>query len=77
MVGHVVELLLELLAELLDRRDRRIDGEADMAAHAVGRIAGEIDHLLAEQRRLADQRLVEALLAAPRCRKRALSSSLR
>ena len=33
-----------------------------MALHAVGGIAGEIDHLLAEQRRLADHRLGDALL---------------
>jgi len=32
-----------------------------MAAHAVGRSAGEVDHLLAKQCGLADQRLVEAL----------------
>jgi hypothetical protein len=33
-----------------------------MALHAVGRVAGELDDLLAEQRGLADQRLVQALL---------------
>ncbi len=33
-----------------------------MAAHAVRGVAGELDHLLPEQRRLADQRHVEALL---------------
>ena len=33
-----------------------------MALHAVGGVAGELDDLLAEQGRLADQRAVEALL---------------
>ena len=62
VVAGIVEPLLELGGELLHRRDRRIDGQADMAAYAIGGIAGQIDHLLAEQGRLADQRLVEALL---------------
>ena len=32
-----------------------------MAARAVGGVAGELDHLLAGERRLADERLVHAL----------------
>ena len=34
-----------------------------MAANPVGRLAGEVDDLLVEQRRLADQRNGQALLA--------------
>ena len=34
-----------------------------MALDAVRRVARELDHLLAEQRRLADQRHLDALLA--------------
>ena len=48
MVGNVVVLLDELFAERLDQIDRRIGGEADMAARAVRRIAGEFDDLLAD-----------------------------
>src|SRR5215510_4364912 len=33
-----------------------------MAAHAVRSVTGELDHLLAEQRRLADERRLDALL---------------
>ena len=47
-----------------------------MAARAVGGIAGELDHLLADQRGLADQRRGDALLLQL-LRMRALSSSLR
>ena len=45
---------------------RRIDGKADVADRAVRGIAGELDHLLAGQRGLADDRLVVALLASSR-----------
>ena len=61
VVGHVIVLLDELVAERLDQVDRRIGGEADMAARAVGGVAGEFDHLLADQRGLADQRHGHAL----------------
>src|SRR5262245_52860549 len=63
VVANIIKALPEALRELLDGRDRRIDGEADMTADAVGGLAGELNHLLAEQRRLADQRRPDALLS--------------
>ena len=51
------------LDERLHRRIRRIGGQADVRDDAVGRFAGELDHLLVGQRRFADDRLVVALLA--------------
>src|SRR5215470_12757058 len=63
VVADVVEALLEAICELLDGRDRRIDGEADMTAYAIGGLAGELDHLLAQQRRLANQWRLDALLS--------------
>ena len=55
VVGHVLEALLELLPEFLHRLDRRVGSEADMTLHAVGGVARQVDHLLAEQGGLADQ----------------------
>src|SRR3954454_6709781 len=63
VVANVVEAFPEALRELLDGGDRRIDGKADMTANAVRGLAGELDHLLAQQRRLADQRSPDALLS--------------
>src|SRR5215470_8624686 len=60
VVANVVEASLEAIREFLDGRDRRIDGEADMPADAVGGLAGELDHLLAKERGLADQRRPDA-----------------
>src|SRR4029077_4574016 len=62
VVTSIVEPLFELLGELLHGGDWRIDGKADMTAHAVGRSGGKINHFLAKQRRLADQRFVDPLL---------------
>src|SRR5579862_6878991 len=61
MIRDVVVLLHELVAELLDQLDRRIGGQTDMAASAVGGVARKLDHLLADQRGLADQRRRDAL----------------
>src|SRR6516225_4436929 len=62
VVALVLKFLLELLIERLDARFGRIDRQADMAEHAVGRLAGELDRLLADGSRLADDRLGVALL---------------
>src|SRR5579883_217183 len=62
VVAEIVEARLEFLGELLYRRDRRVDGEADVAPYAVRGIPRELDHFLAEQGGLTDQGLVEALL---------------
>ena len=51
----------ELFPERLDQFDRRVGREPDMTARAVGGIAGEFDHLLADQRGFADQRHRDAL----------------
>src|ERR1700716_1185521 len=56
VVANIVEAFSEALRELFHSRDRRIDGETDMTAYTVGGLAGELDDLLAQQRRLADQR---------------------
>ena len=61
MVGNIVVLLDEFFAERLDEIDRGIGGEPDMAAGAVGGIAREFDHLLADQCGFADQRRGDAL----------------
>ena len=63
VVGLVVVFLLELGGEGPDARIRRVRGEADMRDGAVRGVAGELDHLLAGEHRLADDRLVVALLA--------------
>src|SRR5262249_33068553 len=54
VVGLVVEALLKARAEFRYRRDWRIDRQADMALHAVGRFPGKLNGLLAEQRGIAD-----------------------
>ena len=51
VVGLVLVLALELLVERLDPRQRRVGGEADVRDRAVGGVAGELDHLLAGERR--------------------------
>jgi hypothetical protein len=61
MVALVFVFLLEFLVEGLDRRLRRIDGQADVGNRPVGGFTGELDYLLAGQRRFADDRLVVAL----------------
>ena len=61
VVGPVIVALGEFFGELLDCGDRRIRAQADMAAHAVGGGACEFDHLLAQQRGLAEQRRRHAL----------------
>ena len=56
VIAGIVEPFLEICGELLHGRDRCIDGQSDMAAHAVRCLACEVDHFLAEQGRLSDQR---------------------
>src|SRR3974390_174730 len=62
VIAGIVEPRLEPRRKFLHGGNRRIDGKADMTAHAVGCLASKIDHLLAEQCRFADQRLVNTLL---------------
>src|SRR3954468_15273082 len=63
VVGQVLEALLELVAEFLQRLDRRVGGEANVALHAVGSFTCELDHFLADDVGLADDWLLDALLA--------------
>ncbi len=63
MVRLVLEALLEALAEVLHFLHRRIHRQADVADHAIRRLGRELDRLLAEQRGVADERALEALLA--------------
>ncbi len=63
VVRLVLVLLLEPRREVLDERVGRIRSQADMRDCAIRRVAGKLDHLLAGEHRLADDRLVVALLA--------------
>src|SRR2546430_708467 len=63
MVRHVAEALAEFLLERQHGRDRRVGRKAHVPARAIRRRARHVDHLLPQQRGLADERLVDPLLA--------------
>jgi hypothetical protein len=57
VVREVLVVLVELGLELEHQRVRRVDRQAHVRHGAVGRVAGQVDHLLAGQRGLAHDRL--------------------